>query len=1178
MRLKKITIIGFKSFADKAVIDFDCEIIAIVGPNGCGKSNIVDAFRWVMGEQSAKSLRGDKMHDVLFAGTDQRKPLGMAEVSITLTEVGERLPIEYDEVTLTRRLHRSGESEYLINRQPVRLKDIQDLLLGTGVGKNAFSVFEQGKLDQVIHLNPSERRVIFDEAAGIGRFLQRKKEALRKLEQVTENFNRVKDVHVEVDKQARVLKKQAAHAKTYYENKERLVHLEKSLLFTKWCLSSDKEESIGASKQALVNEMKESQASLLNIESAASEDKEAFLAKEREWKNAQKHLFQLQTTSKIQETELKQLQERFEEDRKREEALLAEIERLSKRRQAAFDSIQAKEVALNASTHEKKRFESELASKQKVRTECEKDAMALREAIKKQRAEHLSFFQETNQLQSRLQEKTHQFQLEQKRLLDLSTRMKEKEEHLKAKEQEALSKKQAVAELSALIDQLKDNIQVNDASLSAIQTTLETKKKQQEELSRHYATVHARQQALIRLKDDCEGSSKGVKALLKEAHTKASPLYGKLSRLFECICPDNGFELAVAGAFHFYSDTLVVKTKADLDAVFDVARKKEISDFSILCLEQCISLPSPKKAKKGDLAAFIQAEESYAPFLEGIRVVSNLEEACLAFDGKETATKEGHLIDRRSVIFQIKRGQNETNAFLREAELRELAQSLENLSQERLQKEQEISRHLEEAKQIEHKRRDLLDLRRKKEMSLVEENFILQRALSDKEKASQEIASLQAEKDKLSPGSEKEEALSALKKALLAKQEEEAALLEQAKTKEALLEKLEKSLQLSFQEERQAQVHLRAHLDAWGRLSQEIEIERVKDQEGKLSEEKLSSEVRLLSKKIAASSEALVLGKQKINSLQEELTGQNKVVHALEAEMKESRKSQDSHEKGLLERRVQIGKLEREIHMLELALAQEISVKNTLGETLAERHQLRAAEMDRGAWRLDGNLEDVERTMRELRETIEKSGAVNMMAIEEYETQSERCVYLQKQLTDLDEAKKDLERIIEALEQESRSLFKQTFEAIRSHFQKNFSILFNGGEADLKFTDSSDVLEAGIEIIAKPPGKQMRSISLLSGGEKCLTALALLFSIFEVRPAPFCILDEIDAPLDDSNIGRFTNLLQQFTPSTQFIIVTHNKKTMGVADLLIGVSMEEKGVSKLISLEFEKKLAPAWVK
>lgn len=1160
MRLKKLTISGFKAFADKVTIDFDCDVAAIVGPNGCGKSNIVDAFRWVMGEQSAKSLRGDKMHDVLFAGADHRKPLNLAEVSITLTEAGGQLPLDYEEVTLARRLHRSGESEYLINRLPVRLKDIQDLLLGSGVGKNAFSVFEQGKLDQIIHLSPLERRVIFDEAAGIGRFLLRKKESIRKLDQVSANFNRVKDIHAEVDKQTRSLKKQAAQAKAYQENKELLSHLEKALLVTKW-------RSISASEHLVQGKLdlaSEALGKKLEEFGAAEKDlalkKGALTEKERELKNEQKRLYQVQSTLKIQEAEIRQQKERLFEFRKREESLLGEMESLSKKRSQTLETIQLKEGSLEALTLKKKELEQETEVKQKNRLEYEKRVFEHREGIKKLAQEQLISFQETGKFESLLQEKIH-------RLTDLSKSLQEKKERLEILEEESLLKKQVVKELSATIDQFKEKIQNVEISLSSTQSLLERKKKEQEELSQLFGAASARNLALLNLKSALEGFSKGAKQLLKEASLPKSPLFGKIQSFFDYFSPKKGFEMAVAAALRIYGDTLVVKTKKDLELVFNFAQKNGVTDFSIISADLS-GLEPPFVPKEEGLATHVKAKAPFSSFLDGIRLVSNLNEALDSLPG-EVVTKEGHFIDRRAVIFQIKEGQNETNAFLRESELGELAERLEKLAREQEKNAKSLSLLVEEVKDLDHERRELLEFRRKNEMTHVQENFVLQRLLADIASTRAEALSLEEQKKKLSEGDDA--SLSALQTQLKSKKEKQSSLLENAKHQEESLEKEEQVLLVAIQEEKHSQMNLRAHLETWSRFNQEIEIEKVKDQERSKLEDKFRREQLEVSKLIVNIHESITTKEQKNSFHNEELKGLHAVLQRLEEELKEERTKRDVIEKILTELRGHIAKLEKERHMVEIALERDVLAKKNVEKELFERQQLTLEEIEQSTFSLEESFEKTEETIRELRHALEKSGAVNMMAIEEYKSHQERFTYLDLQLSDLSVAKKDLEGIISKLEGESRKIFKETFEAINLNFQKNFSILFNGGEADLKFTQSPDVLEAGIEIIAKPPGKQMRSISLLSGGEKCLTAIALLFSIFEVRPAPFCILDEIDAPLDDSNIERFTTILQQFTHNTQFIIVTHNKKTMAIADILIGVSMEEKGVSKLVSLEFEKK-------
>ena len=387
MRLKKLTISGFKSFADRVVLDFDCEIIGIVGPNGCGKSNIVDAFRWVLGEQSAKSLRGDKMHDVLFAGTDARKPLNYAEVSLTFTDIGDALPTPYEELTVARRLYRSGESEYFINKETARLRDIQGLFLGSGIGKNAFSIFEQGKLDQIIHLAPLERRAIFDEAAGTSRFLLRKKESVRKLSEVSDNFTRVRDVHAEIEKQTKQLKKQATQAKSYQDNAQRLEFLEKNVLISRWKKIAEKQSGLNEQLQSLSVTLEEKLREIADLERALGQEKQSSAAGELAAKQHLKELNLCETKVRVHEAEIGQKRQRILEIKKREESVKSQHQQLMREQELRSKEIGAKEAQLQA-------------------LNCPE---GLKEIIQKGREEYLKKVQEEGRLNSEIQKKNLYF-------------------------------------------------------------------------------------------------------------------------------------------------------------------------------------------------------------------------------------------------------------------------------------------------------------------------------------------------------------------------------------------------------------------------------------------------------------------------------------------------------------------------------------------------------------------------------------------------------------------------------------------------------------------------------------------------------------------------------------------------------------------------------------------------
>ncbi|MCH9609698.1 MAG: Chromosome partition protein Smc [Chlamydiales bacterium] len=871
MRLKKLKIIGFKSFADRITIDFDGDVIGVVGPNGCGKSNIVDAFRWVMGEQSAKSLRGGKMHDVLFAGTEKRRGLNFAEVSVTLSDVGEGLATPYEEVTITRRLHRDGESEYLINRQPVRLKDVQNLFLGSGIGKNAFSIFEQGKIERIINLPPVQRRSIFDDAAGIGRFLERKKETLRKLSQVDENYMRLKDLHGEVERQTRVLKRQAEAAKNYAENKKRLVALDAAILITrlKKIEEGEEQQKLGELEKTLADEQKvfdllDQKVVSLKKEVKALEEKAAL---DRE------QLYQAESRSKISEAEFERQKERCDELTRREGDLVEQ--------QAKLATVE--------------------------------------------------------------------------------------------------EKKEQIALLSSQIDALKEEL---DGF---------------RELKDERGLIEQIAEYRAALKETVADELLQEKSIAKRA-TLLTSLLGQ--SLFP------------------YNQTVVVENQKDFAFVLSYAKKRKISNFSLLSLEKV------KGGKKGISAHFLGEK-------------------------KMEETKEGDFVDHLGVLHCHRQVLSREELLKRVYSLEEELTALRELLSQR--------RHIEVKRQ-------------KLEMTLVSENFAYQRVLEERK-------------------------------------------MQQSWIKEELEE-------------------VRATL--------------------------------LLTRR------AIETRGEGTSNLSEELGRFQSAFGASMRKLEEGQKVLADVETNQLAARDRLKVVEKELHAKELLIAQASALKSELEHELASRHQMTLQEAPE---QTVDDLQQAEAELKQLRSQVERAGAVNLAAIEEFKVQEERHASLDVQLKDLFASKEDLEKIILDLDQESRRLFKETFGTIRENFQRNFKLLFNGGEADLKFTESKDILEAGIEIVAKPPGKQMRSITLLSGGEKCLTALALLFSIFEVKPAPFCILDEVDAPLDDTNVERFTAMLKEYVNKTQFIVVTHNKKTMKVADILIGVSMEEKGVSKLLSLTFERSYA-----
>lgn len=1171
MSLKQLEIQGFKSFRDKTKLVFDPGITCIVGPNGCGKSNIADAFRWVFGEQSAKSMRGNKMPDVIFAGTSQSAPLNFAEVTITLNNNG-NFATEYEEVSVTRRLHRSGESDYLINRTPVRLRDIQDMFLDSGVGKASFSIFEQGKIDQVINLSPIERRHIFEEAAGILRFLQRKKEALKKLEMADQNASRVKDIHHEVERQIIVLEKQAEEARLYKENKASLEQMEKCTYVLKWNqlrrrshettqkTSSQQEQTVHIQKQidGLQVELQEAKKELATFE-------QSLLSKREE-------SYKVRSEKEIKTKEKLNQQERFQEAEGKEKRWKQEVLDLQHKQQERQQERQKLQEQQNLLTAQMTQTEA-AAQKQsdKVQT-LEVDMAVMREQQQRLHHEMLQKLQVENRLDSDMKQTSVRLENTQERLKQLGERKQKVFAHLQDLKAQSVERKQAVGELSTTVDQQKSSFADMETQLQQLSLEIQGIEKTLEALRQQLNESRARFKALQRLRDDMEGFSKGAKRLIQESKTAKSPLSGRVKMLYELLIPSGDNAKELAALLRPYAQTLVVETAQDLDTLLAFAAQHKIHDFSVLCLENLASDPvKAGKLPKG-FKSFKATSELMAHFTQGAIVGTDVAEALdLIRQGNalQFVTAEGLQIDMRHVVFSSTQG--EQNAFLREAELKELEERVAEGDKAFVEQDAALKKLQETRHQLQQQRAELDKTLRRSEMKLVESNFSLQKISGEIERAQQEsqtfeqeIASLQAQSEELAQqvkasltkhGEAKTHASDAQRLAQTAGMEIE---------KQVQLLKAERQLQL---EKNQA---FQKNQDDVRKAAHALHVLDIKDLESQHQEKRLHDEIstssqmrEIVSKQGQACETALL-------QINETLGHVQKAAQELEQQTQVFRKRIEKIEGQVKDELVRLKKIENEKNQLGIQSAQIETSLSSLETELQERYQLSIEQALKFANDNDLPIEQLEKNVRSLRQKIQEAGDINLTSIEEYEKHKTRYDFLNTQLDDLDLSRQELIQIITQMDDESRKIFKATFETIRANFQKNFKILFEGGEADLEFTETSDVLEAGIEIIAKPPGKQMRSISLLSGGEKCLTAMALLFAIFEVKPAPFCILDEIDAPLDDSNVERFLNVVRQFIDRCQFIIITHNKRTMAIADILFGVSMEERGVSKLLSLEFEK--------
>jgi chromosome segregation protein len=1175
MCLKKIELLGFKSFADKTTLTFHEGITVIVGPNGCGKSNISDSFRWVLGEQSAKSLRGSKMHDVIFSGANTRKPLNIAEVTLTMSEIDGMLSTEYEEVAVTRRVHRSGEGEYLINKKSVRAKDVQDLFMGSGIGKDTFAIIAQNQMEKVINNSPLERRFIFEQASGIERFIHRKNEALRKLEQTEANVERVKDIHKEVERQIIVLEQQAEVARMFKENKAELDFLELALMSTKWENLQNRSESTKSKADDKQNEMNSIVASMQGEEEELHQAKKKLTEGQLELQSKKEEVYKRRSEKEIKSKEWQANQQRLQEVLHKEKRWLQELDQLIEKRKQWKNEAENNGKQLGTIEQELQVLERSRTENRDKLTHLESEVTKIREKQHYLHQELVRLLKHESESASELKQDGLRLEHNQERKRHLIDRKERLADQIQEITENFEAKKESVESWTDTVDQQKKGVLSLDVELKTVLHEIDENKKKLDVNIRELTENRARQKVLLRIREQMEGFSVGSKRLLKESTTAGSSLFNKVKGLYESITPAKGSEKALSVVMRPYSQTLVVEKQDDLQAVINFARENNLRDYSIVCLEQLTQNTAPL-AEGAQLLDQVLDNHLSRHFLRNIYVTENAQEAFQLMrnaQGVEVWTQDGAYIDQRGVIFYSVEGDN--NIFIREAELNTLEKKIREKEESQNTLEDALNALSQKRMDIQNRKVELEKLLRQEEMKLVEANFTLQRFRTDLSKFQAEQLKLEEELRSIDGVSEK---LKQVIHDLKQKHAEAAAKAEEMREQESALtrELVERMAYLQSQQSglREIEPRYQRMLEDQRKINHHLNVLEVKEMESQQQEKHLQDEIKsmqLQQNQIQGDNSEF---QQTLEEVEKNLADVLANTSEFEKEVTHRRHIIDEIERKISVNRHVLKQVEQDYHQFGILSAQLESSRLSLENELNERFHQTIQELKEKGLVLESTIEKAERDIRGLRRKIEEAGDINMTSIEECDKHKERYSFLSGQIEDLETSKKELVEIITQLDSESRKIFQETFEKIQQNFKKNYQILFNGGEADLQLTESADVLEAGVEIVAKPPGKQMRSITLLSGGEKCLTALALLFAIFEVKPAPFCVLDEIDAPLDESNVERFLNMVKQFVSKCQFIIITHNKRTMSIADVIFGVSMQEKGVSKILSLEFSNEKAP----
>jgi chromosome segregation protein len=1183
--LKALELVGFKSFADKTQLEFPPGITVVVGPNGSGKSNIVDAIKWVLGEQSVKSLRGKEMADVIFNGSSTRRALNTAETTLTFDNSQRLLAIDTPEVHVTRRVYRSGEGEYLINRQPCRLRDIRDLFAGTGAATEAYSVIEQGKVDVLLQSSPRDRRLIFEEAAGISRFKAKKIEALRRLERVDQNLLRLSDIVDEVDNRLRAVRMQAGKARRYKEYADRLQALRTQTGSADWRKLSAQLEGLESELRAAHEE------NTLLMAQAESLETQAF-ALESQIADSDKVM-------RVSESRIAQNRERIaahessiEHERRRARDLEEEAARY--RRQLTSMNVRAVDLQqqlceidenLQAAERDHREVARRLAEEERGLTTLTAQVDELRSENEQRRAAHLeqmraaaALASQVGAVESKVAATGAAHERGTKRLAELAAAS----ESLVAD----------VAQTHAASSRLAERCNERQDALEQVQTTLgehraEADKAQQElgHLRQRASGAGERATVLAELEKRLEGLSAGVKQLLSDAQAATggplkqirglvadllhvnfewAPLVEvALGEMAQCLVVADGRQWLEhlqnsppLGGRAGFIRLDAVPPKTHLDAL-DLAGQPGMLGRADQFVETAPELLPLARRLLGrtwfvdDLATALRLAES-SP--QGLSFVTRGGEM-LAHDGTlYTGARQSStgLISRRSELRVLARQLEELAAQIEtqdgrcaslarliaeeDRQARALASQCRQLGEELVQARSRASAAQERQVHVQNQHDAL-------ESEVTAAEIEHHRASSALGEARSRLAKAEAALCELETGAQEgTQRVNQLEQARARfSREAGATKIEVVKSEQRLSHLLSQKSQL----ERDQQERGRVLADSRSHL--EICLERMRDAERNI---------------LRAESEVAEL------YLRKESFAAEAVGYVEQRDTWRERRAQLNNDAQRV--RARIRKLEAKLHAKDLAAGEVRHERTTLADRLREDYGIELADLEHqpSAEELH-EREAVEREIADLRSKLNSIGGVNLDALMELDELETRYNTLSAQHQDLSSAKASLESIIAKINGDSRRLFADTLEVVREHFQSLFRKLFGGGHADIVLDEGADILDSGIEIIARPPGKEPRNISLLSGGEKTLTCVALLLAIFRSRPSPFCVLDEVDAALDEANIERFIAVLQEFLAWTQFIVVTHSKKTMTCANTLYGITMQESGISKRVSVRFE---------
>ncbi len=1181
MYLKRIEMQGFKSFADKTVIELKEGITTVIGPNGSGKSNISDAIRWVLGEQSIRTLRGTKSLDIIFAGTQNRKSLGYAEASLVFDNKDGILPIEYTEVIVTRKIYRSGESGYYINKTPCRLKDVQELFMDTGIGKDGYSIIGQGKIDEILSNKSEDRRNIFEEAAGIVKYRNRKQESEKKLESTKLNLLRINDIITEIESNIEPLHAQSEKAKKYLNIREELKNIEVGLFIHNINQTKQELEKITENEEITKQQCESEEIKLERIKMVKEELKTTIDNITTKIENMSNIGFESQKEIEMLNSDISVSKTRITNNEENQTRYMQEIEEKKQRLQELNEEQKQKEEKRENLQKNKEKFTKELEEKQQELEKITQKLSSKELEIENHKKQVEKNTEQKYEKQANIQEQEinienyekRQKQIKQEIQITISeldnTRMQKEEISKQFYEKETKRNKtiKELEEINKQKEQENQKIKNYQIQINTLTNELNMKK--------------SRQRFLIETEKEKEGYTKSVKTLLKDCETNNELKKGVEGVLANLIDVPENLQTAIEMCLGLALQNIVTETEQDAKKLVEHLRTNKIGRASFLPIssvkgKKIEKIKGNEKGIIGIASELIKYNKKYE------QIILNLLGKTVIVDNMNTAIKvakqnsynfrivtlEGDVINNSGSITGGAVIKKTVNILGREKEIKKLEQEIKQ-SQEKIKKIEQ------EQKQYEQTIQDTIKKAEELEKEL-QENEI--EYATDKQKVLSYEAEITKQENRLQKIKQEEQSLQ--------KQKEE------SKNKKTEIEKQIK--QLTEQNEKLTKI-----ITEYAELNKDnqkyiddlnfditnlkISVSSFDESESSIEEiqERINQEIEANQKTIQNKQEQIEKSKQdnidleksiqeikdKITKMKEIVKNSDSKIEELKQERKEKNEKLTTQEEQITEKFSIIEDLKGQIVKLEMKKTKSEEEINNIINKMWEEYEITPNAAQN--YEKPENITNTKRKVNDLRTQLKEIGSVNIDAIQEYQKLKERYDFMNEQRLDLESTLSKLRKIITDMTTIMKQQFKEKFKEINKNFGQVFIELFGGGKAEVKLEDEKNILECGIEITAQPPGKKLQNMLLLSGGEKALTAIALLFAILKINPAPFCVLDEIEAALDDVNVYRYAEYLKKFTQETQFLVITHRKGTMEVADSVYGVTMEENGISKLLSMKLK---------